>query len=521
MTRLSRRDLLRAGSALSLHAGAALSALGAEAPVRAAEDGGRPAAFGLQIGDPSPHAVVIAALSDRPARLVATWVAEEDGRAPVDVAGGLALAATDFSARVELRGLPPDRHVVVSARFEDARTGALSEPLVGRLRTAPATRRDVRLAWSGDLCGQGWGIDVDRGGYRLLDIIRARDPDAFLFCGDRIYADGLLEPARRLPDGTWWTNLVTDATDHVAETLDDFRGRYRYHWLDPAYRRFCAALPVIHQWDDHEVVDNWAPAGWLRDDRYVVRDVHTLALRARQAWGEHTPLRPFAADWARMYRHVPYGPLADVFVLDGRSYRSPDNSNRAAIPRPDAALFGRPQLAWLKRQLVRSSGLWKIILTAQPLTMLVRAGAEDFDGVAGGPGAPLGREHELEDLLRFLKKHDLTNVVFVSTDVHHSAAIHLHPDRGYGLDFLPVWELVTGPLHAGAFGPGELDPTFGPELRFVRAPPPEAQGVGPTSSYMHFGELTISGATGALSARFFDGEGSLLHTEVMAPSLPR
>ena len=36
----------------------------------------------------------------------------------------------------------------------------VSEPIVGRFRTAPASRRSVRFAWSGDTVGQGWGIDA-------------------------------------------------------------------------------------------------------------------------------------------------------------------------------------------------------------------------------------------------------------------------------------------------------------------------------------------------------------------------
>jgi phosphodiesterase/alkaline phosphatase D-like protein len=41
--------------------------------------------------------------------------------------------------------------------------------------------------------------------------------------------------------------------------------------------------------------------------------------------------------------------------------------------------------------------------------------------------------------------------------------------RGGG--FRPVWEFISGPLNAGAFGPNKLDPTIGPEALFVHAPP--------------------------------------------------
>jgi alkaline phosphatase D len=505
----SRRDLLRAAAAAAAPLPFGPSAYAAR--------GGGPVASGLQVGDPLPGGQVLCALSDRPARLLAEWTTDADPGEPQRARGGLALPSTDHSAQLVLTDLPPDRTVTLAARFEDLRTGALSEPVFATWRTAPATRRDVRICWGGDLAGQGWGIDPARGGYRAFERLLARDPDLFLFTGDRIYADQPIEPSVPLPDGSTWNNLTTEATSRVAETVDDFRGRYRYHHLDPAFRRLCATVPTVHQWDDHEVVDNWCTAGRVKDDRYVVRDMATLAVRARQAWGEHTPMRPVPFDWSRIYRRVAYGPLLDVFVLDGRSYRSENNANLAQYPRPDAQLYGRPQLAWLKRGLRRSTAQWKLVLTGQPLSLLAPAWPDrtSFDGMAGGPGDPLGREHELDDLLRFLKAHDLHNVVFLSGDLHLAAAVHHHPDRATMQQFLPFWEFVAGPLHAGAYGPAMPDPTFGPEVRYERGAPDGQLGIGPWSDRQFFGEVSVSGASGALSVRLFDNTGALLHTEAL------
>ncbi len=49
-----------------------------------------------------------------------------------------------------------------------------------------------------------------------------------------------------------WRNIVT-LVAKVAETLDEFRGRYRYNLMDDNIRRFNAEVPQIWQWDDHEV----------------------------------------------------------------------------------------------------------------------------------------------------------------------------------------------------------------------------------------------------------------------------
>ena len=54
-----------------------------------------------------------------------------------------------------------------------------------------------------------------------------------------------------------WRNLVTEEKSKVAETLDEFRGNYRYNLLDEHVRRFNAEVPQYVQWDDHEVTNNW------------------------------------------------------------------------------------------------------------------------------------------------------------------------------------------------------------------------------------------------------------------------
>ena len=55
--------------------------------------------------------------------------------------------------------------------------------------------------------------------------------------------------------------------------------------------------------------------------------------------------------------------------------------------------------------------------------------------------------------------------------MHYCAAHHYHPTRARFTEFDPFWEFVAGPLHAGTFGPGTLDATFGPEVKFNGIPP--------------------------------------------------
>ncbi len=47
----------------------------------------------------------------------------------------------------------------------------------------------------------------------------------------------------------------------------------------------------------------------------------------------------------------------------------------------------------------------------------------------GNPGAPLGRELALSEILSKLKRAGIRNHVWLTTDVHYTAAHHNHPDR--------------------------------------------------------------------------------------------
>ncbi len=81
---------------------------------------------------------------------------------------------------------------------------------MGRFRTAPSSQRSVSFTWSGDTAGQGWGIDVDRGGMRSYATMLANKPDFFIHSGDAIYADCPIERELKLPNGDIWKNLVTE-----------------------------------------------------------------------------------------------------------------------------------------------------------------------------------------------------------------------------------------------------------------------------------------------------------------------
>jgi alkaline phosphatase D len=489
----SRRSFIK--TSLASGVSLALPAM-AQAPAVITSESARPkASSGLQIGDVTADRAIVWSRADRPSRLIVERALREDFSDAVRVRGPLALETSDFTARVDLTGLPSDREIFIRIQFEEASSGkALSEPLTGRFLSAPRKRRDVSFAWSGDTAGQGWGIDESRGGMRTYRTMLDNRPDFFIHSGDHIYADCPVERELKLPDGGVWRNVVTEEKSVAAQTLDQFRGNYKYNWLDQNFRAFHAAVPLFAQWDDHEVTNDWAPAGTADETGYAEDGSSLLVARARRAFHEFMPMRAVPARDGRIYRKIAYGPLLDIFMLDMRSYR--DSTFNQRDDQSAACILGAAQLAWLKRELVASDAIWKVIAADMPI------GLFSEDGIALGDGPPERREHEIADLLSFMKRAGIRNTVWLTADMHYTAAHHYDPNRAAFQDFEPFWEFVSGPLHAGTWAPAPLDNTFGPKAMFQKGC--SGENLAPCFGMQFFGRVDIDGKTEVMTVTLKD-----------------
>jgi alkaline phosphatase D len=480
-------------------------------------------AHGLQIGDVLADRAIIWSRSDRASRMLVEYAFDEQFRDAIKIRGPYAIGMSDYTARVDLTRLPADKEVFVRVKFQDIDNERMaSDWLTGRFRTAPRGRRDVKFLWSGDAAGQGWGINLDLGGMRIFETMRRENPDLFVHCGDTIYADAPIQAEVTLPNGEVWRNVTSEAKSKVAETLNEFRGNYLYNLLDENVRRFNAEVPQLWQWDDHEVVNNWSPSKDLSADaRYSEKRVPLLVARATRAFLEYAPMRWYGQEEQdRIYRKIAYGRSLDVFMIDMRSCRGPNTFNRQIMPGPETVYLSRPQLEWLKQGLRTSRATWKVISSDMPLGLIVgdgkdAQGRDRFENGANGDGSPLGRELEIAELLRFIKQHKIDNVVWITADVHYTAAHYYDPAKAMFSDFEPFWEFVSGPLNAGSFGPNELDNTFGPQVAFQRVAP--APNTPPSAGYQFYGQVEINGRTGEMSVSLKDIDGDTLYAKVLHP----
>ena len=496
----------------------------AAAPALIAADADRPLMEqGIQFGDMALGRTMLWSRADRPARLHVQYAFDASFANPTHRVGPHALDTTDYTARIDLTGLPADRTVYVKAWFESlTNVRASSEMVSGSFRT-PGLRRSVRFVWGGDTAGQGWGINTSFGGMKIYESMRRVQPDFFIHSGDAIYADGPIEASRTAEGGRLWTNIVTPEVSKVAETLAEFRGRYKYNLLDANVRRFNAEVPQIWQWDDHEVVNNWSGSKDLSaDTRYTVKDVPLLIARGSRAFQEFAPMRPHTAEEGeRVYRHVAYGPLLDVFVIDMRSYRGPNTANLQTTEGADTDFLGAAQIEWLTQSLQRSRATWKVIAADMPIGLNVGDGRDAqnqprWEAIANGNNGPArGRELEIARLLQFIKRANIKNVVWMTADVHYCAAHYYNPAAAQFQDFAPFWEFVAGPLNAGSFGPGTLDATFGPQLVFAKAPPPGQSNLSPYSGLQFFGEVNIDAVSRSMTVAFKDIDGIAVFTQTL------
>ena len=93
----------------------------------------------------------------------------------------------------------------------------------------------------------------------------------------------------------------------------------------------------------------------------------------------------------------------------------------------------------------------------------------------------------------------MENVVFVTTDVHHSRSLVYQPDVDGDGDALVFHELISGPLRAWMGEPGELDPSFGPQSLY-------SEGGVPTFTVLR---VQPQGSSALLLASVVDGSGQV------------
>ncbi|MFE1576154.1 alkaline phosphatase D family protein [Streptomyces fradiae] len=423
----SRRTVVKA-AAVSAVAGAALVS---GAAASAATTSAPAFLHGVASGDPLPDGVLLwtrvtpspDALpgSGKGADTAVRWEVAEDRGFTRTVAQGsvTASAATDHTVKVDVRGLRPATSYWF--RFTAGAPGAEAASTVGRTRTTPAYDDAPPNIRFGVVSCANW----EAGHFAAYRHLAARaDLDAVLHLGDYIYEYG----SGAYPATT--SVLRPHEPRHEIVTLADYRLRHATYKSDAHLQALHAAHPVIAIWDDHEFADDTWSGGADNHTPGAEGDWADRVAAAKRAYFEWMPVRTSAE--GTVYRRLRYGRLADLHLLDLRSFRSQQASTGSgAVDDPDRTITGRAQLDWLKAGLASSDATWRLVGTSvmiSPVAFgslpahLLRPVAELLGLPTGGLAINVdqwdGYTDDRRELLAHLRERAIRNTVFLTGDIH-------------------------------------------------------------------------------------------------------
>ncbi|MGW7260394.1 alkaline phosphatase D family protein [Streptomyces sp. NPDC054834] len=429
-----RRTVVKAAAATAVLAGPLAAAL----PARAADQA--PAFLhGVASGDPLPDGILLwTRVTPVPEAIPGSgtgpdtevnWVVAKDKAFTSIVTKGsiTATAASDHTVKADIRGLEP----ATDYWFRFSAGGADSP--VARTRTAPAADAAV----SGLRFGVATCANWEAGYFSAYRHLAARnDLDAWLHLGDYIYEYKSGEYAAR------GTVVRQHAPTNEIITLADYRVRHAKYKTDPDLQALHLKAPVIAIWDDHEFADNAWSGGAVNHTEGAEGTWSARQAAARQAYFEWMPVRPAIA--GTTYRRLRFGKLADLSLLDLRSFRSQQASTGSgSVDDPNRTITGRAQLDWLKAGLKASDTKWRLVgnsvmiapfvigsLTADLLKPLAKLLGLPQDGIGVNTDQWDGYTDDRRELLDHLRSNAIGNTVFLTGDIHMSWANDVPVDAG-------------------------------------------------------------------------------------------
>jgi alkaline phosphatase D len=371
------------------------------------------------------------------------WEVATDARFTKVVRRGTAVTGPfrDHTVKVDVTGLR-------TATWYFYRFTALGgRSRVGRTRTAPAERATPARLRLGVASCANW-----QAGYfaAYRGLARRNDLDAILHLGDYFYEYG----AGGYGEGPENTDVRRHDPPHEVVSLSDYRRRHAQYKTDEDLQDLHARYPFIVTWDDHEVTnDQWSRGA--ENHNPGEGDYLRRRARAHRAYDEWMPARMSGTaalnDGARLYRRIGWGQLAEISMLDLRSYRSKQVDTAAPTPvptteqqisDPERTLLGAAQMRWLKNSLSRYRPLWRVVgnpVMIAPVTFAqvpreLLNPINDVTGLLPDDGFPYnvdqwdGYTADRREILDQIADHQVENALFVTGDIHSGWACELPYD---------------------------------------------------------------------------------------------
>jgi len=178
-------------------------------------------------------------------------------------------------------------------------------------------------------------------------------------------------------------------------------------------------------WDDHDFGPNDA------NSSFELKDYSTQMFK--QFWGN----KYFGQDGQGVYSKFSYSDC-EFFLLDNRTFRDESSLSEQAVV--SKTMLGNKQLQWLKNSLKFSRASFKFVcIGGQVLNEHTEKESYNL------------YKSEREEIISFISNNNISGVIFLSGDRHHSEIIRR--DRNYGsksdTNYYPLYDITSSPLTSG------------------------------------------------------------------------
>ena len=237
-------------------------------------------------------------------------------------------ADSDFTAQWKLDGLRPNSKyaAIIEARSTDDTPTAVVR---GSFRTAPKPNDTENLKFCITTCHDFIRRDDGLRGHKIYPAMKEISPHFIVHAGDIEYYDK--------PDPWAWT-------------VELMRFKWGRIFSLPSNREFYSQTTSYFIKDDHDTLSN---DSWPGRSYGAVPFERGVELFNKEQFPRRDP----------RYTSIRWGRDLEIWVLEGRDYRSPNTMPDG----PDKTILGAEQKAWLFKSLEESEAKFKLICSPTPI----------------------------------------------------------------------------------------------------------------------------------------------------------
>lgn len=239
-------------------------------------------------------------------------------------------AENDYTHQFRLNHLKPGANYSLKVEARDDAQDVEPVSLDGEFGT-PAPKDQFQNVTFTVVTGQSyWDLD-HKNGYHIYPAMQKLDPDFIVPTGDTVYLDSESPRARTV-------------------------GLARHHWHRmyslPRHIAFHQTVPAYWEKDDHDA--------WCNDCWPTLKAPWMNPLTFEQGleiYREQVPMGD------RLYRTVRWGKGLQVWMVEGRDFRSPNNMPDG----PDKLIWGKEQRDWLLKSILESDADFRVLISPTPI----------------------------------------------------------------------------------------------------------------------------------------------------------